>query len=223
MKPILFNTEMVRAILEGRKTVTRRVVARGKSNPLYHCRDKYYGIVDHLNNDYKNWYAGFYNDSDIFYGANGSRHIDAIYFKAPYKVGDVLYVRETWNEVTNGYIYKATNEPVMVNGYKIDFRWRPSIHMPKAAARIFLRVTSVRVERLHDMTVEDCHKEGVNIATSSITDGETLKRNHDFSLEKFETLWDSTIKHDQLKYYGWESNPYVWVIEFERVEGKCSD
>ena len=204
MKPILFNTEMVRAILEGRKTVTRRVV---KAKSKYALGFKVYNniVFDVLDVDFN----GDFTESKTQ--------------EPPYKVGDVLYVRETWNEVTNGYIYKATNEPVMVNGYKISLRWRPSIHMPKAAARIFLRVTSVRVERLHDMTVEDCHKEGVNIATSSITDGETLKRNHDFSLEKFETLWDSTIKHDQLKYYGWESNPYVWVIEFERVEGKCSD
>ena len=195
MKPILFNTEMVRAILEGRKTVTRRVINRDIVN---NCDMESDGTL--LN--YENSYGDFINPVDL----------------CRYKVGDVLYVRETWNEVTNGYIYKATNEPVMVNGYKISLRWRPSIHMPKAAARIFLRVTSVRVERLQDMTVEDCHKEGVNIATSSITDGETLKRDHDFSLEKFETLWDSTIRKDQFKYYGWEANPYVWVIEFERVE-----
>lgn len=204
MKPILFNTEMVRAILEGRKTVTRRVVKIPPYTTFMYPR----------------------TELEVICGCGDSETV----VKAPYKVGDVLYVRETWIDWScaecdcecvgdNGYghcdmpkyLYKASHEET----YK---GWKPSIHMPKAAARIFLKVSSVRVERLQDMTVEDCHKEGVNIATSSITDGETLKRDHDFSLEKFETLWDSTIKPDQLKYYGWEANPYVWVIEFERIE-----
>lgn len=216
MKPILFNTEMVRAILEGRKTVTRRVVKPEQNETLIR---KDVSIKDFVEG------IGFTN------GLTPEEIIRASY-KAPYKVGDVLYVRETWGNYGDGtpLLYKA-DYPDGATTYKHDDgihicdlpKWKPSIHMPKAAARIFLRVTSVSVERLQDMTVEDCHKEGVNIATSSITDGETIKRDHDFSLEKFETLWDSTIKPDQLKYYGWESNPYVWVIEFERVEGKCSD
>lgn len=225
MKPILFNTEMVRAILDGRKTVTRRTVSQGKSNPLYHNRDKFYRAVDHLNDDYKNWYAGFYNDNDIFCGVTGGRHIDAIYFKAPYKVNDILYVRETWAdwcceecdwdcEPDNNfsgvccsapkYLYKASDETQ-------DKGWRPSIHMPREAARIFLKVTGVRVERLQDMRLDDFKKEGT-IATS-ISPEDDLNYRFNFS-----NLWDSTIKKDQLQYYSWDANPYVWVIEFEVID-----
>lgn len=198
MKPILFNTEMVKAILEGRKTVTRRVVKFGLGrNPKW---------------------TGYVIDGLTLY--NGRNEPCSL--PAPYQVNDILYVRETWALASESKNY-VTGEENTIYQYKADpwkrmGNWKPSIHMPKEAARLFLRVTGVRVERLQDMTAEDCHKEGVNIATSSITDGETLKRNHDFSLEKFETLWDSTIKKDQLQYYGWNANPYVWVIEFERVD-----
>lgn len=213
MKPILFNTEMVRAILDGRKTVTRRTVSQGKSNPLYHNREKFYRVVDHLNDDYKNWYAGFYNDNDIFCGATGGRHIDAIYFKAPYKVNDILYVRETWCGLpitANGhmrghdiYYYKADGDhrPVGWRG-----NWRPSIHMPKEAARIFLKVTGVRVERLQEMTESDAVREGTK---------ETFPP---LAVDEFRDIWDSTIKKDQLQYYSWDANPYVWVIEFEVID-----
>ena len=199
MKPILFNTEMVRAILEGRKTVTRRVINRDIAD---WCDKESDGTL--LN--YENSYGDFINPVDL----------------CRYRVGDVLYVRETWNKVTNGYIYKATNEPVMVNGYKISLRWRPSIHMPKAAARIFLRVTSVRVERLQDMKFKDYKAEGINNPCDSCNAFPFEKCNtcsNDATMAlSFIALWDSTIKHDQLKYYGWKANPYVWVIEFERVE-----
>lgn len=203
MKPILFNTEMVRAILEGRKTVTRRVINMDMVNKLdYEYADGHYTPAQNL---------------------------------CRYKVGDVLYVRETWIDWScaecdcecvgdNGYghcdmpkyLYKASHE-------ETDKGWKPSIHMPKAAARIFLKVSSVRVERLQDMTEEQASKEGaidnrgfIHSPDNEYTDLHTAR-------EDFIRIWDSTIKPDQLKYYGWEANPYVWVIEFERVEGKCSD
>lgn len=208
MKPILFNTEMVRAILDGRKTVTRRTVSQGKSNPLYHNRDKFYRVVDHLNDDYKNWYAGFYNDNDIFYGVTGGRHIDAIYFKAPYKVNDILYVRETWSKCEDKYLYRAGNKGLDAIPLVC---WRPSIHMPKEAARIFLKVTGLRVERLQDMRLDDFKKEGTIAA--SISPEDDLNYRFEFS-----NLWDGTIKKDQLQYYSWDANPYVWVIEFEVID-----
>jgi hypothetical protein len=158
-------------------------------------------------------------------------------YKAPYQPGDILYVRETWeyfeccccegdehgncyrepqqsalNKSCGCYMYRATDE---IYG---DARWHPSIHMPKEATRIWLRVTDVRVERLQEITVDGCHREGINIETSAVTDGETLNRKHDFSLEKFETLWDSTVKKSDIDRYGWNANPWVWVIEFERCE-----
>ncbi len=211
MKPILFNTEMVRAILDGRKTVTRRTVSKGKSNPLYHNREKFYKVVDHLNNDYKNWYAGFYNDNDIFYDPTEGRQIDAIYFKAPYKVNDILYVRETWREhirplgSPKSYGYRAATDDRVA----CLFDWKPSIHMPKEAARIFLKVTGVRVERLQDITEEQAAAEGCN---SGLLTGPCTARG------QFENLWNSTIKKDQLQYYGWDANPYVWGIEFEVID-----
>jgi len=233
MKPILFNTEMVQAILEGRKTVTRRVVKHGKGTPEYYNRDKFYGVVDHLNNDYKNWYAGFYNDNDIFCGANGEKLIDAIYFKAPYKVNDVLYVRETWHKYTKRvgegeqchlqefYGYKAS----IANSEDANEKWKPSIHMPKAAARIFLRVTNVRVERLQDITKEDMVKEGLIDfceKCSALFSKCDVCMNEGGLESDFMELWDSTIKRDQLKHYGWESNPYVWVIEFEQISKEAA-
>lgn len=184
IRPILFNTEMVRAILEGRKSCTRRVLKQP--------------FEVHPN--------GYITKP------RGNERLCP--YIPPYQPGDILYVRETWCKGSYGdekkYYYKADNN--------FFCTWHPSIHMPKEAARIFLKVTDVRVERLQEITMDDCHREGINITTSSVTDGETLKRNHDFSLEKFETLWDSTIKKSDLDTYGWDANPWVWVIKFERCE-----
>lgn len=174
IKPILFNTEMVRAILDGRKSCTRRVV---KPQPTAR------------------------------YGAQC--------IKPPYQSGDILYVRETWKRALNGYYYY---EDWQRDDIADITKWKPSIHMPKEAARIWLKVTNVRVERLQEITVDGCHREGINIETSAVTDGETLNRKHDFSLEKFETLWDSTVKKSDIDRYGWDANPWVWVIEFEMCE-----
>ena len=200
IKPILFNTEMVKAILDGRKTCTRRLAKflPGK-NPQW---------------------TGYIKDGLMLYNGKNEPCIR----KALYQPGDILYVRETWHKYTkrvnNGefchltefYGYKAS----IANSEDANEPWHPSIHMPKEAARIWLKVTDVRVERLQDITVDECHREGINIETSAVTDGETLNRNHDFSLEKFETLWDSTVKKSDLDRYGWDANPWVWVIEFER-------
>lgn len=177
IRPILFNTEMVRAILEGRKTCTRRVLK--------------HPFEVHTN--------GYITKP------RGNERLCP--YIPPYQPGDILYVRETWCKGSYGnekekYYYKADDNNFFCT-------WHPSIHMPKEAARIWLKVTDVRVERLQEITMDDCHREGINIATSSVTDGETLKRNHDFSLEKFETLWNSTIKKSDLDRYGWDANPYV--------------
>lgn len=226
--PILFNTDMVKAILDGRKTVTRRLVKAGKkSTPEYHGRDKFYGIVDHLNNDYKNSYAGFYNDADIFY-IEGEKHIDAIYYKAPCKPGDILYVRETWSEWTDGYVYKAWSEPFPQPGKAAVMKWHPSLHMPKEAARIFLKVKDVRVERLQDITEEQAEAEGFQFTPPCLSqvsedsycdlDGPCTSKVKYCDMSAGElfgkVLWNSTIKKSDLALYGWEANPWVWVIEF---------
>lgn len=181
-KPILFNTEMVQAILEGRKTVTRRKIDRDITN---FCDVE----VDGTLLDYQNCHGDFINPVEL----------------CIYKVRDILYVRETFNgpHYQNGYknpsfLYKADlGENIVLGG-----KWKPSIHMPKEAARIFLKVIDVRVEKLWDMTQEDCIQEGCG----------------ELSEEEFAQFWDSTIKKQDLDKYGWEANPWVWVVEFKMEE-----
>lgn len=166
--PVLFNTEMVRAILEGRKTVTRRVI--------------------------KN--QGYIADN-----------------RQPYRKGDVLYVRETWSPVfvkPKRYLYKVGCD----EANNLPIKWRPSIHMPKEAARIWLKVTDVRVERLcSDIREIDCIKEGIYPYKSDMTEKTEIEIEYEF-----EDLWNSTIKKSDYHLYGFDANPWVWVIEFERCE-----
>lgn len=205
IKPILFNkqisTEMVRAILDGRKSCTRRI-----------CKDA---------NEYTVPDMEFYNADRRTYAVHNfadKEHTEQLSIAertCPICPGDILYVRETWKRALNGYYYY---EDWQRDDIADITKWKPSIHMPKEAARIWLKVTNVRVERLQKITVDGCHREGINIETSAVTDGETLNRKHDFSLEKFETLWDSTVKKSDIDRYGWDANPWVWVIEFEMCE-----
>ena len=196
MKPMLMNTEMVKAILAGRKTVTRRLI---KPQP----KDKLEFIVA---GDTK--YIGKWFDRK-----NGG------YWIPPCCCGDVLYVRETFYKDSKRYIYKADyldNEVFYQNGQEIIIKWQPSIHMPKEAARIFLRVTGVRVERLQDITLDDAIAEGCQ--GKFIGSGECVGAGWEILPEdEFADLWDSTIKKSDFDKYGWDANPWVWVIEFERI------
>ncbi|WP_338850071.1 hypothetical protein WHY53_07020 [Clostridium perfringens] len=223
MKPILFNTAMVRAILDGEKTCTRRIIKKeipGGYKPLgfvlYPTDDKELG--------------------NLVFGGKGA---NVYYAKPPYKVGDILYVRETWANTWTpdgdiGFVYKADGEPknfpywgnAKQGKHEV---WMPSIHMPKEAARIFLKVTSVRAERLKDITDEGCLSEGIREFTK---DGIVKKYDTEPNMHTwqemprtpkgaFEKLWNSTV--NVKKYWdGWtnlfEYNPWVWVIEFEKVE-----
>ena len=193
MKPIFFNTDMVRAILEGRKTVTRRLVKPqpfGEMAPMP------------MVNEWPNYWRD-----------ESSDHI----FAPPYHPGDILYVRETWmyiycHRCGNGiagycfngppddsggcYMYRASHE--IESG---DARWRPSIHMPREAARLFMRVTAVRAERLQDCGNPQAKDEGCTCCS------------------QFARLWDSIIEKNNgvLRWHGWAANPWVWVIEFEKI------
>ena len=227
IKPILFNTEMVRAILEGRKSCTRRLV---KPQP-----------------DGKHTFQlGFVTDSTDKkevgrFGFGINEYGGSIqYAKPQYQPGDILYVRETWSEWTDGYLYKAWNSPFPQAGESPVMKWHPSIHMPKEAARIWLKVTDVRVERLQDITEDSAEAEGmpdsldypVNKAYCPLCKGEGIigtvdvhSLGHmdvdcpycDSYRKRFENLWNS-INQKSLDSYGWDANPYVWVIEFERCE-----
>lgn len=186
MKPILFNTKMVRALLAGRKTVTRRVV---KPQPQVRPVPRE---------------EGCYIYRGIPCGLDGMTNL------APYRPGDIMYVRETWNRLLGDWIYKADQKPGMKNPGK----WRPSIHMPREAARIFLRVTDVRVERLQDITEEQAEREGCEAYMEEFEESGYWEP---ATLDFIDT-WNSTIKPADRAVYGWDANPYVWRIEFERCE-----
>lgn len=201
-KPILFNTEMVQAILDGRKTATRR-------NPFEFVMKEGY------NPDWSGYSLGEYYTGRIETGVClYSRGVHDVWgvrsnvVKPKYKVGDILYVKETWQQLPSGFdeippedifIYKASDKLS-----EECTRWRPSIYMPKKAARIFLKVTNLRVERVQDITELEAIKEGVRLPSP--------RANY---VNSFIPLWDSiNLKRG----YGWEANPWVWVIEFERAE-----
>lgn len=196
-RPILFNTEMVKAILDGRKTCTRRVI---KPQPTYSAKSGF------------SW-KGYSYGTDLPPTKNGAAY--NFLCNAPYQQGDILYVRETWHKYTKRvgsgeschlaefYGYKAS----IANSEDANEPWKPSIHMPKEAARIWLKVTDVRVERLRNITEAGAINEGC-IDDIEYAKGKSA-RNH------FVDIWNSTIKKSDIDKYGWSANPWVWVIEFE--------
>ena len=199
MKPILFNTEMVRAILDGRKTTTRRPV---KNLAIFDNGDGYFTAKEIHKGEITEYLNETFGGSYDFVVGNAIQY-------ARYQKGNILYVRETFNsDWCDHTIYKADGGSAKDAGYAKEPRWRPSIHMPKEAARIFLRVTDVRAERLQDITEEQAKKEGFKSNGISIVGARC----------EFVELWNSTIKKQDLDKYGWNANPYVWVIEFERYK-----
>ncbi len=186
--PILFNTEMVRAILDGRKDATRRIVKD------FIPDDAVWGYTAFT-------HKGYISCRGTFADGDGEK-----FFKLPCEPGDILYVRETWKKAPNGYYYY---EDWQRNDIADITKWKPSIHMPKEAARIWLKVTNVRVERLQEITEVQAQAEGCN---SGLLTGACTARG------QFEDLWNSTVKKSDIDRYGWDANPYVWVISFERCE-----
>jgi hypothetical protein len=226
MKPILFSTPMVKAILEGRKTMTRRII-KG-----FTAEKNVYGNYNYelKKRGKNNWTAGTNLDakelSDSFFG---------IADYCPYgKVGDVLWVRETWCKlvpehfIDKHFVYKANmcndteeiRQDYIKAGY--PYKWKPSIFMPKAACRIFLEITDIRVERLQEIGEADAIKEGVSFHKPVPGDGLTIYKNYtspktpfygDNARLSFQTLWQSINGLES-----WEANPFVWVIEFKQIE-----
>lgn len=217
--PILFNTEMVRAILGGRKTVTRRAVkpqSKGRLAP---------------ETDGSCW-PGYFAE------VGTPRVMDP-----PYHPGDILYVRETFFVRKGQYYYKADGKHAELDAIigGSFFKWQPSIHMPKEAARLFLRVTDVRVERLltpffaGGAAIMELKKEGTTIPDTCVecigSYGNPCCIDDEKDSEcgildevrgEFSDLWDSTIKKADLPIYGWAANPWVWVIEFERISKEAA-
>ena len=199
-KPILFSTPMVQAILDGRKTQTRRII---KPQPE---------SVDHVSHK-----TIPYNGSPEFLLSN---------LKCPYgQIGDMLWVRETWwhNRETWGdsevFLYRAD---FPIDGYDhVDaYKWKPSIFMPKDVCRIKLRITDIRVERLQDISEEGAIAEGVGSGfqmNAGYPDYEHIVNGvctitQDTAKMSYWSLWDSINGKGS-----WDKNPWVWVITFERI------
>lgn len=206
MKSMLFNADMVRAILGGKKTVTRRLVKPQPPKDFPYCHleddDLFYWTTRDGDDDMMDWYPSY------------ERGI-----KPPYHPGDILYVRETWGFDKHIWLYKADFSAEDLDKLKGLLRWFPSIHMPRKAARIFLRVTNVRVERLQSISRDDTVAEGAPCrvrlhggycGNGGLCDCSEYQR-------EFAELWDSTVKPLDRAIYGWAANPWVWVIEFERI------
>lgn len=216
IKPILFNTEMVRAILDGRKTCTRRVVKYKYDNTQMEVKtDKYGSRLIEIQCDVEGETYGKNSD-----GSTWRRLRPFIEKKPPYSRGDILYVRETWGEgyEDGTYIYRADDKLADLPTFKelSKLIYHPSIHMPKEAARIWLKVTNVRVERLQEITEDGAKAEGANWKNGqNVGWEEKMKRT---ATERFAEIWNSTIKKSDLDRYGWAANPWVWAIEFERCE-----
>lgn len=209
MKPILFNTEMVQANLNGLKSATRRVAFRNEDLRKFPRPD----------NPDAWWFRGrAYPNWD-----SAMRSPQGVLSLCKYKKGDILYVRETWDNepVTPGghfrpsgvWYYKADGDlrPEAWRG-----NWHPSIHMPKEAARLFLKVTNVRVEMLQDIDEGGAKAEGANFCNGKHVGVEEKMRRS--AVERFADIWNRTIKPADIDLYGWYANPWVWVIEYERRE-----
>ena len=225
IKPILFNTEMVRANLDGRKSCIRRLVK---------------GFVP----DDAIWgYTAFTPKGYISCRGSFSDGYGEKFFKLPYQPGDIIYVRETWYKGLERYMYRADysdTEKFYQGGKEIEMKWHPSIRMPKEAARIWLKCTDVRVERLQEITESGAKAEGIrgytkdgNLYKYAVTDDWWIDYHNKHkeivtgtwwqdmprtAKDAFSYLWNSTIKKSDLDLYGWNANPWVWTIEYERCE-----
>lgn len=187
--PIIFNAEMVRAILAGKKTQTRRVInPQPQGMPL-------------LSEDGE---VQLNEDGEIPF-RNGGKLREINFIKSKYgQPGDKLWVRETFGEMDGEYHYRAQTH----DGF-IPAVWKPSIHMPREASRITLKILDIRIERLQTISAKDVLAEGVKCLPKEGTMSWALD-----SIRRFMNLWDSIHSKDD---FSWETNPWVWVIEFKRV------
>lgn len=199
-RPIIFSGPMVQAIRDDRKTVTRRAVQKRNFSAEVHALSADIGVRDAL---LKYW--------------GQRKHI-----RSPYGwPGDTLWVRETW-AAYRGYaqrfpvfVYRADYDDGMPNKAFLDARrplkWKPSIYMPRRACRLLLEIITVRIERVHEISAEGCFAEGCSpqmVQRSGVMVRRDVK-------QAFEDLWDSI---NAKRGYGWQVNPWVWVVEFRRID-----
>lgn len=219
IKPILFNTEMVRAILDGRKTCTRRVIKpQPQSRLCYTYADNdCIGKWTYPNRGAHKLWGEEYKLPENIKDEELSKR-----WNPPYHTDDILYVRETWSEAyeEGTYIYRADDKLADLPTFKKSSKliYRPSIYMPKKAARIWLKIICVRMERLQDVTEDGAKAEGAIDNRGFIHSPENEYDRIHTAREHFIKIWNSTIKKSNLNRYGWDANPWVWEIEFERCE-----
>ncbi|QFH36976.1 morphogenetic protein [Enterobacter hormaechei] len=207
---MIFNGEMVRAILDGRKTQTRRIM---KNQPAGDYPDTP-ALIRSVDGGFQ-WY-GHYGESSIFNCPFGA-------------VGDRIWVRETWADAGASApdlkLYRANYPAHVPTHYEnlppaSDIRWTPSIHMPRWASRITLEITGVRIERLNGISEADAEAEGIDMdALADSQDCYDCIAGHNMTgrptaTGAFKYLWESIYGSDS-----WRANPWVWVIEFKRIEG----
>jgi len=218
-RPIIFNGDMVRAILEGRKTQTRRVV---KPQP-YELRNPPGGMGLPFAT-YQSFYQGItatrlkcpYGEKgdrlwvrETFQIESNARYQD-VYSQPDTPLGPVHYFKDGGDEWFECPRYKASEPDTHLGEDEKPDPWKPSIHMPRWASRITLEVTGVRVERLQEISERDAEAEGIDESgTKCIVCGEPYA----CAVDGFACLWDSI---NSKRGYSWDSNPWVWVIEFKR-------
>ena len=224
-RPILFSTPMVQAILEGRKTMTRRIISKTGFLEQYSKAE--------LDHDVEVCQEDDWDKTKVLKGPCAVFDHGEWSIKYKYNVGDILWVRETWKQkrfaaqILEGYDYKANHVTWLESrgqlftknsGCETDEHWKPSIFMPRAACRIFLEITDITVERLNDISTADCVDEGIE--KEWVVDAYWYKNyscigianyKHD-PYPSFKSLWESINGDDS-----WESNPWVWVIKFKQV------
>lgn len=191
-KPILFSGPMVLAILEGRKSQTRRVI---KPQPKHR-------LIDASSNNAGDWYD-----------TNGIGPGEPIL--CPYgERGQWLWVRETWGPCEGGLIYAADEGANWKRVKPDDGKWHPSIFMPRLACRLTLEIAVVRVERLQDISEEDAKAEGLRLLPGGGYGTDEPFTAENSARDAFRELWDRLNKR---RGFGWSVNPWIWVIEFKRV------
>lgn len=209
-RPILFSGPMVRAILEGRKTQTRRVLKMPPGFDFTGCEGDDRG-------DPANW--GAEDENGRWWALADGDAVDLVLPCRYGQPGDRLWVRETWGPRADGFVYRATEECSDPMAVPNDGRWRPSIHMPRWARRLVLEITDVRVERLQAISDADIYAEGAiteewlewreDVASIGKPEGSTTERERDV----WQRLWSSINGQAS-----WDANPWVWVVSFRRIE-----